>query len=182
MSIRTKTASSSSSSSLLAFAAALGVAALVDISVLAQTPLARAAAAAEAPTPAKPESPAGLSILSNRPDAPAADDSPDVTGDLLGPVYENRGAGIQLRPPAGSKVIRKQGGDEVVDRELVGLALHEPEGGHAVPCGVRPDRTLEPRGSRRSLTMRRRYVRRGTRTIAHIGRASMVYPLSVQRM
>src|SRR5690242_1237445 len=33
-------------------------------------------------------------------------------------------------------------------------------------CGVRPGRTLEPSGSRWTPTERRRYVRRGTRTIA----------------
>src|SRR5262249_55286462 len=59
---------------------------------------------------------------------------------------------------------------EVVDRELVRLALHQPVGHRGreaqIPCGVRPGRTLEPSGSSRSPTGHRRYVRRGTRTIA----------------
>src|SRR6185436_3452320 len=45
---------------------------------------------------------------------------------------------------------------EVVDRELVGLGLHQPVGHRLVSCGVRPGRTLEPRGSRRSLTGHRK--------------------------
>src|SRR5688500_6053940 len=49
-----------------------------------------------------------------------------------------------------------------------------------IPCGVRPGRTHEPSGSRRLLTVRRRYVRRGTRTIAHWA-SIHGYSLSVQR-
>jgi hypothetical protein len=67
-------------------------------------------------TDASAATPTGLGALSGRPDAPATvGGDGSETADLLGPVYENRAAGILMRPPAGSKTIRKNGGDEVVE-------------------------------------------------------------------
>jgi hypothetical protein len=70
------------------------------------------------PKPVAP-APTGLGALSGRPDAPpaeaAAADEPAEGTDLLGAAYENRGAGIAVRPPAGSRTVRKAGGDEIVE-------------------------------------------------------------------
>src|SRR4051812_21338640 len=42
--------------------------------------------------------PTGIGALAGRPDAPATVDG-EVPSDVLGPVYENRAAGMARRPP-----------------------------------------------------------------------------------
>lgn len=77
-----------------------------------QAPLAAPAASDASGT----ATPTGLGALAGRPDAAATGSGAGgEVGDLLGPVYENRSAGIALRPPAGSKTVRKNGGDDVVE-------------------------------------------------------------------
>lgn len=76
------------------------------------------ALAQEAAPPApQDEKPSAVGALKGRPDAPdeAASEESGGAGDLLGEEFVHRAAGIALRPPAGSKVIRKFGGDEVVE-------------------------------------------------------------------
>lgn len=49
-------------------------------------------------------------ILPGRPDA-----DPDTTADLLGAVFESKGQGIALRPPAGSTPIRRVGAQDFIE-------------------------------------------------------------------
>src|SRR5688572_11616773 len=68
-------------------------------------------ARAQRPPAAEPQP---LPLLQGRPDAPAdAGAGADSGGVALGQPFESQGLGIALRPPAGSKVVRKVGGTEV---------------------------------------------------------------------
>ena len=74
---------------------------------------AAAAAAPSAEAPKTAQTPEALDALQGRPDAPTPDGE---AADLLAAdPYENRAAGIALRPPAGSRVLRKLSGDEIVE-------------------------------------------------------------------
>lgn len=68
-------------------------------------------ALAQQPKPPTPAEPKPLEALAGRPDVQAT----DVSGDLLGAVFESKGNGIALRPPKDTKAVRRIGARDAVE-------------------------------------------------------------------
>ena len=90
------------------------------------------------------------SVLEGRPDAEPGDvrvDGAGAGGARLGDVFESQSAGIAFRAPADARLVRRGGGDEIVqyvnEQKKWNLRVHRIQFGEPMPVAARKDRKTE---------------------------------------